>query len=406
VPTLPTLTLPQARQLSLFTQGLALPKPTAAGPGDLSRVIRQIHALQMDTISVVARAHLHILYSRLGSFNPAWLEQLHQQGQLFEYFAHAVCLLPIEDYPLYRAVMLHKFQGWKNIRDWGEEHQPLVAEILELIRANGAVKSAEFKREGSRGAWWDWKVEKVALEYLYYRGDLMIAERQGFQRVYQLRERVLPNWDDSQAPSYQDALRRLVLKAVQTLGIAREDWAADYFYLPKPEVYPLLRALKDEGRLLEVKLEQPGQKPYYLHPDNAGLLVEALANRLSPNQTHILSPFDPLISHRGRTRLLFNFDYNIECYTPAPNRKFGYFALPILHDDQLVGRLDAKAWRKQRLLEVIKLYLEPGVFPSLELAASLATTLREYATWQKLDTVQIRWSDPPAFADMLNQRLS
>ena len=218
----------QAQQVMLTSLGLLTPPHRRAGKADLLAAIRQIHNLQIDTISVVARAHLHILWSRLGNYATNWLEELHAESQLFEYFAHAVCLLPIEDYPLFRALMLEKFIGWNNIRDWGIENAATLDQIMNHIRQNGAVRSSDFKGNQSRGAWWDWKVEKVALEHLYYRGDLMIARRENFQRVYDLRERVLPAWDDTQAPEYPIAVRELIRKAIKALGVANNTWAANY----------------------------------------------------------------------------------------------------------------------------------------------------------------------------------
>ena len=401
-----TLTIPQARSLTLASLGLLTPPTQPAIKSDLLSVIRRIHNLQIDTISVVARAHLHILWSRLGSFDPSWLDELHSEGALFEYLAHAACYLPIEDYPIYRSIMQQKFMGWKNIQTWGEQNQSTVNEILDYIQHNGAVKSADFKNGGSRGGWWDWKVEKAALEYLYYRGDLMIARRQGFQRVYDLRERVLPNWDDTQLPSSEDTLRAQVLMTVKALGIARTDWIAPYFYLPQKDTAAILPSLVDEGQLLPVFIEGLNGKTAFVHQENASLLAQALSGQLDATQTTLLSPFDPLLTDRARTNQLFDFDYHIECYTPAPKRKYGYFALPILHRGRLVGRLDAKAWRKEKHLQVIKIFLESGEPLTDILLSDLAETLQAYAAWQGLQTIAVDWSDPAALAPALNTLLN
>ncbi|MEN6580623.1 MAG: crosslink repair DNA glycosylase YcaQ family protein [Anaerolineaceae bacterium] len=399
------LTKQQAQQVMLASLGLRTPPRYKAGKGDLLTAIRQIHNLQIDTISVVARAHQHILWSRLGSYPTNWLEELHAEGQLFEYFAHAVCLLPIEDYPLFRALMLEKFIGWNNIRDWGRKNAAMLDQILSHIHQNGAVRSSDFESKQPRGAWWDWKVEKVALEHLYYRGDLMIARRERFQRVYDLRERVLPAWDDAQAPEYPAAVRELTRKAVKALGIASNTWAANYFYLKKAEAAAAIAQLLAEGAIHPVRIEGVRGGPFFVHIENEPLLEAALADQLSAKHTTILSPFDPLISDRGRTRDLFDFEYSIECYTPAPKRKYGYFVLPILHQGQLIGRLDAKAWRKEGRLQVIRLFLEPGITISAGLIRALAKTLRAYASWQGLSSVVIDWADPEALRSGLTARL-
>ena len=383
----------QAQQVMLASLGLLTTPRRKTGKADLLVAIRQIHNLQIDTISVVARAHQHILWSRLGSYQINWLEELHADGQLFEYFSHAVCLLPIEDYPLFRALMLEKFIGWDNIRDWGKENAATLEEILGHIRQNGAVRSSDFESKESRGKWWDWKVEKVALEHLYYRGDLMIARRESFQRVYDLRERVLPAWDDALTPEYPIAVRELIRKAIKALGVASNTWAANYFYIKKAETAAAIEQLLAEGAIIPVSIEGVKGGPFFAHADNRSFLEASLADQLPATHTTILSPFDPLVSDRGRARDLFDFDYSIECYTPAPKRKYGYFVLPILHRGRLIGRLDAKAWRKEGRLQVISLFLEPGTRISAGLTRTLAKTLQAYASWQGLSSVVIDWAD-------------
>lgn len=383
----------QAQQVMLASLGLRNPPSRKAGKADVLTSIRQIHNLQIDTISVVARAHQHILWSRLGSYQTNWLEELHAEGQLFEYFAHAVCLLPIEDYPLFRALMREKFVGWDNIRDWGHKNADVLDQILDFVHQNGAVRSSDFESKQSRGKWWDWKVEKVALEHLYYRGDLMIARRESFQRVYDLRERVLPTWHDKQTPEYPVAVRELIRKAIKALGVANNTWAANYFYIKKTEAAAAIEQLLAEGAIFPVSIEDLKGGPFYAHADNKALLEAALADQLPATHTSILSPFDPLVSDRGRARDLLDFDYSIECYTPAPKRKYGYFVLPILHQGKLIGRLDAKAWRKEGRLQVISLFLEPGVRVGVGLTRSLAKTLQTYASWQGLSSVVVDWAD-------------
>ena len=395
----------QAQQVMLASLGLRTPPRHKANKADLLAAIRQIHNLQIDTISVVARAHQHILWSRLGNYATDWLDELHAEGQLFEYFAHAVCLLPIEDYPLFRALMLEKFIGWDNIRDWGIENADTLDQILDHIQKNGAVRSSDFESKQSRGKWWDWKVEKVALEHLYYRGDLMIARRESFQRVYDLRERVLPAWDDTQTPAYPAAVLELTRKAIKALGIASLTWAVNYFYLKKTETAAAIEQLLAEGGIHPASIEGVKGGPFFIHAENQHLVETALADQLPATHTSILSPFDPLVSDRGRARDLFDFDYTIECYTPAPKRKHGYFVLPILHQERLIGRLDAKAWRKEGRLQVISLYLEPGVRVSAGLTKALAKTLRAYASWQGLTSITIDRADPEALRLELMARL-
>ena len=396
-----TLTKKQASQVMLASLGLLSRPTTAASKADLMNTIRQIHNLQIDTISVVARAHLHILWSRVGNYPPSWLEELHGEGHLFEQFVHALCLLPIEDYPLFRAHMLNKLTKWEKPHPTEKDHAATLAAVLAHIRQNGEARSADFENTQQRGGWWDWKAEKIALEHLTNRGDLMVSRRINFQRVYNLRERVLPEWDDTLAPDYPTALLELTQKAFAALGVANTSWAANYFYLKKSEVAGAISQLIADGVLLPARIDGLGGERFFFHTKNASLLEAALADQLCPSHTTVLSPFDPLVSDRTRSRELFDFDYSIECYTPAAKRKFGYFVLPILHQGRLIGRMDAKAWRKEGRLQVIRLYLEPGVEVNLGLTHNLAETLQAFAAWQGLSQTDIDWTEPKTMLPQL-----
>jgi uncharacterized protein YcaQ len=267
------------------------------------------------------------------------------------------------------------------------------------------VRSSDFVRtDGRAGGWWEWKPEKRALEMLFTAGELMIARRHNFQRIYDLRERVLPSWDDSHLLSAQEALRALVLKAVRALGITKARWVSDYFRTSKRETSATTQALADEGQL--VRAEVAGWDDVaYIHPDNRKLIEQATRGSLEPVLTTLLSPFDPLVWDRGRAREMFDFDYRLECYTPAPKRRYGYFTLPILHKDKLVGRLDPKAHRKEGLFEVKSLHLEPGVVINDELIAGIASALRECSDWHKTPTVVLRQSNPAKVASLVRRAL-
>lgn len=402
---LPTLTKQQARNLMLKTLGLASPPRHKARKADILSVVRQIHNLQIDTISVAARAHLHILWSRLGAYNPAWLDDLHAEGHLFEYFAHAMCYLPIEDYPVWRHTMINGGGLRQHNHAWARENRADLDNMLAHIRESGPVRSADFDSKDKRGAWWDWKHEKDLMEYLFYTGELMVCRRQGFQRVYDLRQRVLPDWDDARLETAEEVVRRKVLNAAQALGVATESWLANYFYLKKTDVRPAVKTLVEEGHLLPVRVAGIAALAY-THAANQPLLEQALAGRLRATHTTILSMFDPLMTDRQRARDLFDFDYTIEVYVPAPKRVYGYYVLPILHRGKLVGRLDMKTWRKEKRLQVFKVFLEPGVQPDDGLTSGLAAALRGYADWQGLADVSVDWSEPAGFADKLNVLLS
>jgi len=385
----------------LGAQGLT-PARERATKDDVRETIRRMGVLQIDSISVVARSPYLVLWSRLGSYEPYWLDELLAEGALFEYWSHAACFIPIEDYGLYRRLML---EGGEKTRSWMLAHHEEIQHVMEHISQNGPARSAEFARtDGRAGGWWEWKPEKRALEHLFAAGELMISRRENFHRVYDLRERVLanalPDWEDALAPNEQEVRRALALKAVRALGVAPARWVPDYFRTPKKGVAGLLEELAEEGSLLRATIEDSGE-PAYVHPDNAGPAEKILAGRLRPSVTTLLSPFDPVVWDRARASELFGFDYKIEVYTPAARRRYGYYSLPILHDGALVGRLDAKAHRKQDIFEVKAIHLEPDVAVSDDLVTGIAGALRGCAEWHGTPEVLVRHSDPPELAEML-----
>lgn len=387
----------------LATQGLLQKPEGKATKGSVLSTIRRMGQLQIDTIHVVARSPYLVLWSRLGDYEAEWLDELLAEGALFEYWAHAACFLPIEDYPLYRRLMLNGSRRWSNgIEKWIRENKETVEHVMAHIREKGGTRSADFKRtDGQKGGWWNWKVEKVALEVLFTKGELMVARRQNFQRVYDLRERVLPDWDDSNAISYEAVQKAQALKAAKALGVATAAWIADYFYAPQRETSAVIGNLVTEGELVEVEVEEWGTA--YVHKDNY-VQVEA-AGKMEPTLTTLLSPFDPLVNNRKRAQSVFDFEYLIECYTPAPKRKYGYFTLPILHRGKLIGRLDPKALRKERIFEVKAIHLEPGIEISDELVNEVAETIQACANWHQTEEVVVRKANPKELKAHLQEKL-
>jgi uncharacterized protein YcaQ len=235
---------------------------------------------------------------------------------------------------------------------------------------------------------------------------LMISHRENFHRVYDLRERVLanalPNWEDALAPTELEVRRALALKAVRALGVAVARWVPDYFRTPKKGAVSLLEELADEGSLLRAEIED---EPAYVHPENTQLAEEVLSGRTQSSVTTLLSPFDPVVWDRARASELFLFDYKIEVYTPAAKRRYGYYSLPILHDGALVGRLDAKAHRKEGLFEVKAVHLEPDVAVTKSLVSNVAGALRACAAWHETPEVLVRGMHASEFAVALRSAL-
>jgi uncharacterized protein YcaQ len=260
------LSLDAVRGLMIAAQGLhdrPQPRPTKKA---VRSIIRQMHLLQIDTINVIARSPYLVLWSRLGDYNPRWLEQLLEEGALFEYWSHAACFLPIEEYPLYR----HVYESWSGGRahQWLDAHSAVAERVLDHIRAHGEARSSDFERtDGQKGSWWNWKDEKVALEYLFLAGELMVRKRHNFQRIYDLRERVLAEVEALPHIPQAEAHDRFVLNTIQALGVTKAEWIPDYFRLSRTDTRAALQRLEGQGRLVTVEVE--GWKaPGYIHPDN------------------------------------------------------------------------------------------------------------------------------------------
>jgi uncharacterized protein YcaQ len=395
------ISLDAVRAVMLDAQGLTGQRAPATKP-DVRSMVRQLHALQIDTINVVARSPYLVLWSRLGEYDPRWLDELLAEGALFESWAHAACFIPIEDYPLYRALMLSGARWGDRAQAWLDAHSEVANTMLEHIRDNGPVRSSDFERtDGPKGTWWNWKIEKLALEFLLDVGDLMIARRNNFQRVYDLRERVLPGWDDSKVPSLDQVYNQFVLNSVEALGVSKPEWIADYARLSKPRARVALNALTDQGLLKTVPV-QGWSTPGYYHPANEAMLTVAREAHPLLARTTLLSPFDPIVWHRARALDLFGFDYRIECYTPVAKRKYGYFTLPILYKNALVGRLDPKAHRKEGIFEVKSLHLEPGVEIDDELVAEVRKAIEDCAAWHKTPHVVVRQTTVAGLARQLS----
>jgi uncharacterized protein YcaQ len=358
--------------------------------------------LQIDSINVIARSPYLVLWSRLGDYHPRWLDELLAEGALFEYWSHAACFLPIEEYPLYR----HLYENWLGGRahQWLDENSALAETVLDHVRAHGETRSSDFERtDGQKTGWWNWKEEKIALEYLFYAGELMVRKRHNFQRIYDLRERVLADLKELPTISLAEAHDQFVLNTIQALGVTKAEWIPDYFRLSKTDTKAALKRLAQQDRLMPVEVEG-WTSPGYIHPDDRKKVEAAAAARgkVPHSKTTFLSPFDPLVWDRARTLDLFNFDYKIEVYTPAPKSKYGYFTLPILYNNALIGRIDPKAHRKEGVFEVKALHLEPGVVVDEAMVAEIKSALQACAAWHKTPQVVVRYATEPGLEERLS----
>lgn len=379
----PQLSITAARHLHLAAQGLLQKPSRRAKPDDILSTIRRMSLLQIDTINIVARSPYLVLFSRLGAFEPRWLDDALRNGELMEYWAHEACFLPREDFALVRHRMLAPDKmGWKYRQAWMQEHAAEIEQLIAHIEEHGPVRSADFEhpRKGTSG-WWEWKPHKRHLEGLFTAGKVMVIERRNFQRVYDLTQRVMPQWDDVRDLLSQEQAEAIMLeKSARSLGLFRAQWLADYYRLRRPALAQALAQMQEAQTILPVNVE--GLGPAWLHASLLPLLEQAQADKLTATHSAVLSPFDPVVWDRKRAEQLFGFSYRLECYTPAPKRQYGYFVLPLLHRGRLVGRMDAKMHRKTGVLEVIALFLEEGVSPSLQLEKGLQRAITDFARWQ------------------------
>lgn len=379
----PQLSITAARHLHLAAQGLLRKPSRRAKADDILSTIRRMSLLQIDTINIVARSPYLVLFSRLGAFEPHWLDDALRNGELMEYWAHEACFLPREDFALVRHRMLAPDKmGWKYRQAWMQEHAAEIEQLIAHIEEHGPVRSADFEhpRKGTSG-WWEWKPHKRHLEGLFTAGKVMVIERRNFQRVYDLTQRVMPQWDDVRDLLSQEQAEAIMLeKSARSLGLFRAQWLADYYRLRRPALAQALAQMQEAQTILPVNVE--GLGPAWLHASLLPLLEHAQADKLTATHSAVLSPFDPVVWDRKRAEQLFGFSYRLECYTPAPKRQYGYFVLPLLHRGRLVGRMDAKMHRKTGVLEVIALFLEEGISPSLQLEKGLQRAITDFARWQ------------------------
>lgn len=377
-----------------------------ASKPEILRIIRRMGALQIDSIHVVARSPYLVLWSRLGDYQSHWLDELLNEGKIFEYWSHEACFLPIEDHPLYRHRMNNaESMGWKYSKPWVDAHRNEVDELLRFIKEHGSVRASDFTRtEGRAGGWWQWKTEKRALEMLLTSGDVMIARRENFQRVYDLSERVLASAKSGAQPGAEEAQREFAIKAICALGISTVKWVSDYFRTNTKQTARAMAALVDEGELIPIQVEG-WKEQAFVSPSNRKLLTDTISGKIQMELTTLLSPFDPLIWDRQRARTVFNFEYRLECYTPESKRRYGYFTLPILHLGELIGRLDAKAHRKDEVFEIKFVSLEPGVKATDDLLVRLATVIQSFARWHKTPYVVVRKSEPLRLARQLSKAI-
>jgi uncharacterized protein YcaQ len=398
------LSLGEARRAALAGQGFGTPKPAAATKRHLLSTVQRLGLLQIDSVNVLVRAHYFPPFSRIGPYPTEWLDDLaYRKRRLFEYWGHAASLIPVNLFPSLRWRMEQAKHGigvYRGLVNFAKEKANLIQEVLEVIRQDGpsgagdvekAIRQEELAR---KAGWWEWSDSKIALEWLFWSGQVTTSTRRNFERIYDLTERVFPDLYNGEIPDREISQRELITTASRALGVATENDLSDYFRLKINETRPRIRELVEAGELLEVKVEGWRQPAY---------LSSALRIPRSLEAAAFLSPFDPLLWERQRTERLFGFRYRIEIYTPAAQRQHGYYILPFLFAQNFVARLDLKADRANQSLRVVGAFAEPQTEPKTFVHA-VAAELRSMADWLGLEKIVI--SKNGDLAPMLRSALS
>lgn len=368
------------KQLTLFNQGLGKTSRFAKGMDGTLQAIEHLGYVQIDTISVVERAHHHILWSRVPDYELSHLNSLVGERQIFEYWYHAASYLPMKDYRYALPTMMSVRNGESRYFNRGDQH--LMNEILARVRAEGKIRLRDIDKNNKKslGNWWNTGPGRRAFEQLYMQGDLMICERNGMEKVFDLTERCLPGNIDLSMPTLYEYAQYLFNNTLRAHGAFT--WK-QLVHLKKNDLKEIMRVVLKEqigaGVVSAIKLEN-GQTLY--------VDVAAIEKKVSTDfGLKILSPFDNSLIHRDRLASLFEFDYRIECYVPAAKRVYGYFCLPILYQDELIGRVDCKAHRSIKELEVISLHIEKTVKNKELFFFELEQELKRFAAFNQCSTI-------------------
>jgi uncharacterized protein YcaQ len=379
--------LKQARRLALSAQGFSVRRPVIT-PARINQMIERLGILQIDSVNALVRSHYLPLFSRLGSYSVDLLDQA-AWGQgcrrtLFEYWGHEASLLPLSIYPLMRWRMQRASRGediYQQLARFGRDQQDTVRRVLAAVEKQGALGAGSLStRQERAGPWWDWSAEKHALEWLFAAGEVTVAGRRGFERLYDLPERVIPAAILAHPVlSEGEAQRGLLRHAATALGVGTEKDLRDYFRLNPADSRARLAELVEAGELMACEVEG-WRQPAFCLPD-PGILRKVAASAL-------LSPFDSLIWERSRTERLFDFRYRLEIYTPQHKRIYGYYVLPFLHHERIAARVDLRAERAAGRLAVHAVHEEDAGLDEEGMMA-LAVNLRQMADWLGLGQVQL-----------------
>jgi uncharacterized protein YcaQ len=391
-----TLSKEEAVQLALDAQGIGRPVKSGGKAGAL-KTIRHLGYVQLDTLAVVARAHHHTLWTRTEKYLEDHLGELMREKKIFEYWSHAAAFLPMEDF---RFSLVRKNEFLAGRKHWFAKDKKIHKYVLDKIKAEGPLQSKDFDTDKRRGSWFDWKPAKIALEQLFQDGSLMVVERKGFQKVYDISERVLPASTDTTVPSQEEFAAHLIRSTIRANGIAS---LKDMTHLRKgmgPVVEKVLKKLIAGNEIVPVMIIGSKESYYQFQQPNPKFEIR------DSNVATILSPFDNAIIRRDRLKDLFEYDFMLECYLPEHKRKFGYFCLPVLYNNKFIGKFDPKADRATGIFYVKSFYLEQAPKDMDAFLASFAASLKEFAKFNGCDKIVVEKTVPGKMKAVLKKLLS
>ena len=362
-------------------------------------VIKKLAYVQIDSLNIVNRAHHHTLWNRVDTYNLDSLNTLVKEKKIFEYWSHAASYLPMDDYK-YALVQMNALKHGKNpyVKDANPKD---VSYVLDKIKNEGALKARDFKSTSKdAGSWWNWKPYKNALEKLFMEGDLMTSMRDGMEKVYDLKSRVLADSVDTTESTLHEYASYLIDSTMKSHGVATLEQIV--------HLRGKAHVKKEVQNILTEKVYSGSMEKHILYEKHALFCTKGTLDAVqedTQDYLKILSPFDNAVIHRAKLKDVFNFDYKIECYTPKEKRVYGYFCLPILFNDAFVARVDCKAHRKEGILEVIHLHFEEVIVDMDVFTLLFSKEIKRYALFHGCHKIVLKDVSPSRYLDIIKSEL-
>jgi uncharacterized protein len=386
----------QARKIILHAAGLSKSGQFGKGREAVYKVIDQLGFIQVDTNYVVERAHHHSIGARVPGYKTEWLEELQTDGRIYEFWTRDSGFMPMHEFRFSLAIHDHFSAKWKSLP---QPELNLMNRIIDRIAREGPLGAKDFENDRTvkSSGWWDWRPSKVALERLHLSGQLLTTRKKDFHKLYDLTKNIIAGDTNKTMPTVEEFTRHLIMRSLQSLGIAYVKEIAWNGRLVKPPIKSELKKMVDAGEIIQVAIE--GLKaPLYMLPVYKKKKISIAGD------VFILSPFDMLNVFRHRLRDFFDFDYQVECFVPAAKRKYGYFSLPVLMGDRFVARMDAKADRKQKILTIHNLYFEP-VQMTRPMIAKFCKAIEAFALFNGCISVAVTKSNNKLFLKTIREIL-